>query len=481
MKVLTPGDLARLKAKALEDNKEKELIDDKYFVLDIKDIIPEYNVKHPDENKVLYKSICIPSAINGYSLAIEYMKQWFLSKLPPQMFPEESINIDGKNIFDDYRRLTKQEIITRRKPSLTIVPNINWEFDNDKIDTDMFGLNVYSPTGFWKGSFFKDYDRDMYLGVIMKVLMMQFQFRIRVETRAEQMDLYEFMRLAYRVSYSTGEYSDMDIHIPYDLVIQVARDAGFCVTPENKIKNIPAFLKYLNQNSDMPFIYKFRTINGNSEFFIRMSGLYVHIRPTALEADDGEIEGKTRNNYIVNYECEVRFPAPRLYAYYSSSEHYLHRLFNAEDTKPVYGTGSVVNFATFKATEIPDVNVYGWRLHLTTMYEDEESVGKKLTIDFSNLFEGDLKEVIQHSIDTGVSPDMWISFVLVNNGKLIKYNMDWPTMRLTTNTEVTSLNTSIGIYVDQNYLNEMILYLSKGKNNRIDKEHDLSKDKKKLL
>ena len=120
MKVLTPGDLARLKAKALEDTKDKELIDDKYFVLDIKDIIPEYNVKHPDENKVLYKSICIPSAINGYSLAIEYMKQWFLSKLPPQMFPEESINIDGKNIFGDYRRLTKQEIITRRKLFITI-------------------------------------------------------------------------------------------------------------------------------------------------------------------------------------------------------------------------------------------------------------------------------------------------------------------------------------------------------------------------
>ena len=112
------------------------------------------------------------------------------------------------------------------------------------------------------------------------------------------------------------------------------------------------------------------------------------------------------------------------------------------------------------------------------MYEDEESIDKKLTIDFSNLFEGDLKEVIKHSIDTGVSPDMWISFVLVNNGKLIKYNMDWPTMQLTTYTEVTGANTSIGIYVDQNYFNEMILYLSKGKNNRIDKEHDLSKDKK---
>lgn len=480
MKVLTPRDIANLKAKAVENNKNNELIDDRYFLLKTSDIVPDYNVKHPTENKVLYRSICIPSAINGYSLAIEYMKQWFLSKMPPHMFPEDSINIDGKNIFDDYRRLTRQEILTRKKPSLTIVPNINWEFDNDKIDTDMFGLNVYSPTGFWKGSFFKDYNHDMYMGIIMKVLMMQFQFRVRVETRAEQMDMYEFMRLAYRVSYSTGEYSDLDIHIPYDLIIQVAKDAGFCVTPDNKIKNIPAFLKYLNQNSDIPFIYKFRTINGNSEFFIRMSGLYIHIKPTALEADDGEIEGKTRNNFVINYECEVRFPAPRIYTYYSSSEHHLQRLFNGEDTKPVYGTSSVVNFATFKFTEIPDQNAYGWRLHLTTIYEDQDSVYQKLSIDFSNLFEGDLKEVIQHSIDTGVSPDMWISFVLVNDGKLIKYNMDWPTMTLNTYTEVTGPNTSIGIYVDQNYLNEMILYLSQGKNNRIAPEHNLKEDKKLL-
>ncbi len=481
MKVLSPAEIANLikSQKTTEDKKEeKELIDGKYFVLDVKDIIPEYNIKHPTENKVLYKSICIPSSINGYSLAIEYMKQWFLSKLPNQMFPEESINIDGKNIFDDYRRLTRQEIIARKKPSLTIIPNINWEFDNDKIDTDMFGLDVYSPTGFWKGSFFKDYNHDMYMGIIMKVLMMQFQFRVRVETRAEQMDLYEFMKLAYRVSYSTGEYSDIDIHIPYDLIIQVAKDAGFCVTENNKVKNIPAFLKYLNQNSDLPFVYKFRTISGNSEFFVRMSGLYIHIRPTALEADDGEIEGKTRNNYIINYECEVRFPSPRIYTYYSSSEHHLKRLFNAEDNKPVYGTSSIINFATFKSTDIPDVNVYGWRLHLTTIYEDEESIGKKLSIDFSNLFEGDLKEVINHSINTGVSPDMWISFVLVNNGSLIKYNMDWEKMELNTFTEVEKSYTSIGIYVDQNYLNEMILYLSKGKDNRIAPEHNLDEEKK---
>ena len=226
MKVLTPREIAALKAKALEDTKDKEIIDDKYFVLKTSDIIPDYNTKHPTENKVLYKSICIPSAINGYSLAIEYMKQWFLSKLPENMFPEESINIDGKNIFDDYRRLSRQQLLARKKPSLTIVPNINWEFDNDKIDTDMFGLNVYSPTGFWKGSFFKDYNHDMYLGVIMKVLMMQFQFRIRVETRAEQMDLYEFMRLAYRVSYSTGEYSDIDIHIPSGAVVGILGGTG---------------------------------------------------------------------------------------------------------------------------------------------------------------------------------------------------------------------------------------------------------------
>ena len=75
---------------------------------------------------------------------------------------------------------------------------------------------------------------------------------------------------------------------------------------------------------------------------------------------------------------------------------------------------------------------------------------------------------------------MWISFVLVNDGKLIKYNMDWSTMTLHTHTEVTGPNTSIGIYVDQNYLNEMILYLSQGKNNRIAPEHNLKEDKKLL-
>ena len=59
--------------------------------------IEELQEKH---SKVLYRSICVPSTVQAYSLCIEYMKRWFLSKFPKDTF--KSIYVDGKNIYDDF-------------------------------------------------------------------------------------------------------------------------------------------------------------------------------------------------------------------------------------------------------------------------------------------------------------------------------------------------------------------------------------------
>lgn len=426
----------------------------------------DINKYNSHSSKIMNRSLCVPSAIQSYSLCIEYMKHWFLSKFSPDFF--KSVYTEGKNIFDDFRSLSKIDLLKRQKPALTILPAINWDFDNDKIDHYAYGLSVYSPTGRFKDSFFKDSINDIYLGIGMEVLMMNFSFRMKFETRAQQMDAFKYIKLACRVGSTYGEDVDLDFHVPYDLILQIAHDAGFEICYEEgkqaRIVNIKKFLAYLNGHSPLPFLYKHRTINGKHEFFIRMQNMYVHVRSTNIDADDGEREGQLMNNFNVDLTVEVRFPAPKFYAYYSDNSHELQTLYGAW----YQPDGAVSSFYIFKGIDLPDVNKYGWIKYLHTTYEeDQELVGEPLTIDMSELFEGDLKEVIDYCISTLISPAIFIQIALVNGGKEFNVNMNWETMTLTTKEPITNAGSLIALYVNMDYMNNVLINLREMKKDRI--------------
>ena len=68
-----------------------------------------------EHSKTLYRSICVPSTTQSYSLCIEFIKKWFISKFADDTF--KSIYIEGKNIYDDFRSLSRNELLKRQKPS----------------------------------------------------------------------------------------------------------------------------------------------------------------------------------------------------------------------------------------------------------------------------------------------------------------------------------------------------------------------------
>lgn len=412
--------------------------------------IRELREKH---SKILNRSICMPSMSQSYSLCIEYMKHWFYSKFEnPNFFKSEYI--DGKYIYDDFRKLSRVEMLKRQKPSLTIVPTVEWDYDNDKIDSYPYGLTIYTMTGKFKNAFFNDPVRDVYIGMNMETILMRFVFRVRLETRAQQMDMYKYMKVAHRVGYSDPKDADMDFHVPYVMMVQLARDLGFEVTCTgdgyDQIENIPKFLKYLNMHSQIPFLYKHRTINGKHEFFLRAQRLAVNIRPTGISADDGEREGMLTNNYNIELECEVRFPAPRMYAYYSKGTHELRTIYTAWDQ----ADGSPVTMYTFKAIPIADENRYGWPLYMHTQYDQSlTEKNKPLVMDCRELVEGDVGELIKDCLEQGLSPSIFFDMCIINGGELVKGKMDWETLTFTSNMPTRSLASYIGIYLDMNYVN----------------------------
>ena len=173
---------------------------------------------------ILYNNLFVPSYVHGFSLAIEYMKEWFLKYLPDINF--RYIHINGKHMFDDYKRFNNQNI-KREKPCLIITPNVDYEYNRDNRDLYQAPADIFLRRSDWQRSFFKDNDNKLYLAMQMQGLRMQFNFRVKVSTRAEQLDLKEKMNLRFRIGATQGEYRSADFVVPMELLVNVAHDAGF--------------------------------------------------------------------------------------------------------------------------------------------------------------------------------------------------------------------------------------------------------------
>lgn len=419
--------------------------------------IESFNARN---SKTLYRSICCPSTTQSYSLCIEFMKRWFLSKFNPDTF--KSVYVEGKNIYDDQRTLDKTALLKKPKPALTITPDMDLSFNNEHIDSYPYGMDLYTQTGRFKNSFFSCPTNSSYMGIGMQTILMNFNFKIKLETKAQQLDMYQFIKMACRVGFTCGEDVDLDFHMPYPLMLQLAKDNGFNTytrsvgdETEELISNVPEFLRWINKYSTIPFLYKFRALNGKNEFFIKMRNMYVHIRPGDLSADGGEREGQMTNNFMIEFSAEVRFPAPKMYAYYSDNAHKLHTVYGAW----YQPSGLVTTCYTFKGSIIQDTNKYGWPLLMSTTYEEdnEDLLNKPLVIDMSELVEGDIGACIKDCINKSISPSIFCEFIFYNGGEYIHGKMDWENYKFTSSNPVRSLATYIGIYVNNDFVNNYIM------------------------
>ena len=272
------------------------------------------------------------------------------------------------------------------------------------------------------------------------------------------MDMYKYIKMACRTGYTQGKDVDMDFHVPYGLMLQLAHDAGFIVE-NNKIKNIISFLNYLNSNSDITFLYKYRCINGKDEFFLRVPNLYVHINVPDMSADDGEREGQLQNNYGIDMQAAVRFPAPQLFAYYSEHKHMMIELKEeVEDTVSIY---------SIKLGDNEEFNDKGWRQYLTTEYAEEDK-SNPITIDFYELFENsDIGRVINYNNSINISSAVFLDIKIYNDGEPFEFDIDWKTMKATTKNPPKETISFISIYTDLDYMNKTLSTLDDMNKNRL--------------
>lgn len=413
----------------------------------------------------LNASLSVPSHIHEYSLCIEYAKKWFMDKFPKDYF--KSIYIDGEHALSEYRKYTREQFIKRDKPSLAIVAQEDYSFDNENLDLVMNNVDMFVGRSNAIEPFFRDRKKELFLKMLMKVILINFTFKIRVNTKAKQLDLYRYLITSFSAGTTRGYYMDMDYHIPRTLMVQLAKDSGFTVI-NDEIQDSISFVSYLNSNSVLPFLYKLRCETGNNEFFIRVPNLYIHHRIAEdLDIDEGERQGQINSNYSVELHCAIRFPCPFFYAYYT--EHIQNNivLVNDDGTETSYAS----NFSF-----MPRTNSKGWFQYITTEYE-ENDLTKPLTIDFNSLFtntiegnkseDSDILKLIKYTQAMKINPSIFMEIKIFNDRKEQAYTLDWDTLILTSKSLMVSPKSYIAIYIDNKYFNEQLINMKEYKKGRM--------------
>ena len=411
----------------------------------------------------LYNNLMLPSYVHGYSLAIEYMEHWFTSKFPKDYF--KSVYIDGSHVIDGYKHFSKM-MVKGENPRARIIPRVQYEYDMDSLDLYQAPPNLYLRRTELQDSFFKDRERHLYLAFVPRALRMDFNFKVRVNTRSQQLDLFNQMELNFRVGATQAEEISVDFHVPKAVILDIANKAGFKVY-NGEVVDILEFLHYLNRHSELPFLFKLRAINQKSEFFVRLSNLYTHIAVRdKLDVDDGERDGKLDFNFHVEMNAVLTIPIPHFYVFYNS----VSPIQDIQVKEPDNGTVAIY---TVNLIDIPQVDENGWNQVCFTDYliDDEDS-----SIDLSTLFTGDnvIAKTINHDIALGVSPSHFINVKIYrdsNVAKEVPIEMDWKNKIAYFKTGPMKQEVlHIVLYHDRAYINELATILNDYNNSRIGKD-----------
>lgn len=419
-----------------------------------------------DRHTNLYASLALPSYVHSYSLGIEYMYNWFKSKFPDDFF-KGGIYIDGKYVLDDYKRLNDhhlKNIIKGENPRARMAPLVEYDWDREGIDLYQGPAQVYLRRSKYEDSFFKDYDRGLFLGLKTREMRLNVGYKVRVNTRSQQLDTFNRMELYCRNGATQYEYISVDFHIPKYIMLSIADKAGFEIV-NSQVINVMEFIHYLNQHSEFPFLFKMRAINQQPEFFIRINKLYTHVAVRdKLSLDDGEREGKLDLNFGIEMATVLDMPVPHYFSYYSAEP-------IMSDVKVVEANEGCVAIYSINAVEISNTDENGWNLAAVTEYMTDK--GDK-TIDLNPIFAGDnpLHNAISNEMTKGISPNRFIDIKLFRDddiSKVPEFKIDWSKMELEFRYPQDEEMIQIAIYYDHAYINELETELENYKENRLKK------------
>lgn len=396
----------------------------------------------------LNKNITVAPLHQSYALCIEYMRHWFLQKFKDDFF--SWVHTDGSHVFGEMAKLDKKKVLTHMsddKAALTIIPTIDDDYNRDRLDQNLFGIDQYINTTKIDKAFFQDPINHRYILMKMDMMLLNFTYKIKVPSRAIQLDLQKFMKLAFRTNLSETNDLDLDYLMPYPMMLVIAKDLGFKVEKDRIVEPIK-FLTYLNSRSYIPITYKRVNATAREEYFVRVDHVPVRLLIKDVAKDDGNKYGHISDDYGIEMQVEVRFPSMQLYVYYTK-EDFTRITFGDE----VYAIENTLMMSLHYYDDPPPINARGWKLTINAQWEEEKP--GSINIDLNDLFNGELSQISNYLISKYISPAVFIDLQLYSGGIKLEPEIDWGEMKLHADNPTGKLVSTIAIYIDLEYLNSV--------------------------
>ena len=408
----------------------------------------EIRVEDVKKEMQLNKNITVAPLHQSYALCIEYMRHWFLQKFKDDFF--SWIHTDGSHVFGEMVKLDKKNIMTHTsddKASLTIIPTIDDDYNRDRLDQNLFGIDQFINTTKIDKAFFQDPINQRYILMKMDMMLLNFTYRIRVPSRAMQLDIQKYMKLAFRTNLSESNDVDLDYVLPYPMMLFIARDLGFEVKDDRIVEPIK-FLTYLNSRSYIPITYKRSNVNAREEYFVRVDHIPVRLLIKDVTKDDGNKYGHISDDFGIEMQVEVRFPSMQLYVYFTKEE-----LTKVTFGDEVYNIDNTLMMSLHYYDDPPAINTRGWKLTINAQWEEEKP--GSIDIDLNELFDGELSQISNYLVSKFISPSVFIDVQLYSGGMKLDTDINWDDMTLHADNPTNKLISTIAIYIDLEYLNSL--------------------------
>lgn len=406
--------------------------------------------------KQLKTNLIVPPKYQSYSLAIEYMTNWFYKKFPEHFFHHKYL--DASHIMDQFRKLRTRDLIVINKPAGHIAVDEDTSFNRNNIDLYNLGATLYSNRAMITDSFFIDREKNIYISFVPRQIKLNFNFSIRVNTKSIQDDVAEMCEMVFRSGGSQKHFIDADFPLPKELIGQLACDLGMC--DENHKYDVYKMLSYLNMHSKLAFLYKFNAATNGMDYFLRIPNFLVHIITSPVTKDQAVYKNMSATDFIVRFSTEVRFPALKFFVYYSMKKREsIHSLTQLDANSFLYGITNLCN--------IPHTNEKGWPWNFRSDYtlESEDELYKfknkeLITIDISHL-SGEIRDVIEYTKSIALNPGVFIDIKAFNYLHYIPLDINWENMKITFLEPLESHVIYFFFYVDNEYLHNSIRILKK--------------------
>ena len=327
----------------------------------------EIPIKRGFEVDKLHRSLVVPNPVHGYSMAISYITQWFLSHFSDNFF--NSVYLSGGSPIAEFTTPIFQNVL-KEPPLLAVIPVINYNYDRDRLDLYQMDSMRMCQNFNQMDSFFYDPHKNIRISYTEKEMEIAIQFYLRFFTRSQQIYVKDQMEMLFRVGFTETLRPTVCYNIPKEIIFAIASMNGFEIK-NNSIRDIQGFLNYMNTFSRFPITVKMHSLNAQQEFFIQANNVYTHVNMTEkIDVDDGEMKGKDTTNYNLNMNIILHMRTPKFFSMY------YREFLNFEDVKKKV-VKSDVNVPLFDVAIItpPEFNEHDWEKAISVGYDfgDDES------------------------------------------------------------------------------------------------------------